>query len=197
MQQTNMSVWFWARIFLAILLVAAIFSRIHGPTKKEEQERLQWQGSASAWLPAEQATTVTSSTTPNKGVMPELIIAHQKRDARLQLSVRLKPIGTKDSAEVHPVGTGTLTNGEAKIHLFINSTSTLTKRKLADGTVYVSGTMSGILNLKGKQTNVDLVIKWVEDTNEIAIAYPYTDQGGVILFGTGMQKHRDEIDSIQ
>jgi|GEM_PF-5472851 len=185
MKQSDMSIWFWARIFLAVLLVAAIFSRMHEPAKKEEQSRLQWQGSVRTWLPAEQATSKISSAKVNEGVMPELIIDHLTQDARLQLSLRLKPIGSKESSEVHPVGTGTLTNGEAKIHLFINSTSTLTRHKLADGTMYVSGTMNGILNLKGKQTNVALPIQWVEDTDEIEITYPYTDQDGIILFGPG------------
>ncbi|MDR6550324.1 hypothetical protein [Paenibacillus qinlingensis] len=192
MKQINMTIWFWARILLAIALMIAFFSRHQEPKVDNKFERLQWVGGAEYWLNTQGGTSANQL----EGVIPALIINHLNPSARLQLSLRLKPVISKDSPEVYPVGSGVLMNGNEKISILVNSTSILNKTKLQDGSIYLHGTMNAILNSKSKQTNVSLQITGLMGSDEFEVRYPYADKEGYIVFGKGIHTHFDEITMI-
>lgn len=194
MKQINMNFWLWARIMLVIAIGIAFFNRSDDSKVDDKNERLQWSGVAQYWFSNQETL---ESSNHNRGVIPELIVDPLEPNSRLQLSLRLKPIGSHDSNEVHPVGSGVLIHGNQKISILIDSNSMIFKDKLIDGSVFLHGSIEAILAIKSKQTNVTLEIEGLMDSDEFEVRYPYTKQEGVLVFGNRIHSHHNEIAELK
>lgn len=180
--------WFRTIAFVLIpsLLIAAYFlAKPHETKPKPADDRLQWSAKATGYTPmtgAEQRPRAPEGLT---GAAQRLYIPPDSLDAALQVSIRLKPIGDPDGPAVSPSGSGTLTVRGAKYAFLVDSTSTLSRFRLADGSVFVRGPLNIIVTTPDGNMQAALGAGSVIGTQEGVWTYTNPDGQGVIRFGAG------------
>jgi hypothetical protein len=183
-------------IVIPSLLIAAFFlAKPHESKPEPQDDRLQWSAKATAYTPMTDAAKQPRAPEGLAGPAKRLFIPPDSLDASLQVSLRFKPIGPPDGPAVSPSGSGTLTIRGVKYAFLVDSTSTLRRSRLSDGTVYVRGPLDIVITTPDGQEQATLGVGSILGSTEGAWTYTNSDGQGVIRFGTGFSaSHAAEMD---
>ncbi|KIL39109.1 hypothetical protein SD70_21990 [Gordoniibacillus kamchatkensis] len=179
----------------SLLIAAYLVAKPHETKPKAPDDRLQWSAKATAYTPLKGTPRAPEGLA---GAARRLFIPPDSLDASLQVSIRLKPSGRPDSPSVNPSGSGTLTVRGVKYSFLVDSTSTLSRFRLADGSFFVRGPLDIVITTPDGEQRATLGVGSVVGTQEGTWTYTNTDGQGSVLFGNGYSAaHTDDIAAKQ